>query len=167
MVELSKYYASLQGQKLFPTLLLRKVTFLVKQLSLGPRVCHFWRYWKMVIIKSIWFRLKSQYLHASCLHIDFSQLMLFLGQLEGIPALTSSLDPTKKEFFLKRCEAGSGDLILFAVGPASSVNKTLDRLRMYVANILGLVDNVSSYCNTFWLILFRNVIYIYVFICAV
>ncbi|KAK9077233.1 hypothetical protein SSX86_005570 [Deinandra increscens subsp. villosa] len=63
------------------------------------------------------------------------------GQLEGVPALTSSLDPTKKESFLKRCEAGSGDLILFAVGPGSSVNKTLDRLRLYVANFLGLVDN--------------------------
>ncbi|PWA49798.1 tRNA synthetase class II (D, K and N) family protein [Artemisia annua] len=62
------------------------------------------------------------------------------GQLEGVPALTSSLDPTKKELFLKRCEAESGDLILFAVGPAASVNKTLDRLRMYVANMLGLVD---------------------------
>ncbi|KAJ0820787.1 putative aspartate--tRNA ligase [Helianthus annuus] len=63
------------------------------------------------------------------------------GQLEGVPALTSSLDPAKKELFLKRCEAGSGDLILFAVGPASSVNKTLDRLRLYVANMLGLVDH--------------------------
>ncbi|GJU66241.1 aspartate--tRNA ligase, chloroplastic/mitochondrial [Tanacetum coccineum] len=62
------------------------------------------------------------------------------GQLEGVPALTSSLDSTKKELFLKRCEAESGDLILFAVGPAASVNKTLDRLRMYVANMLGLVD---------------------------
>ncbi|KAI7754965.1 hypothetical protein M8C21_017994, partial [Ambrosia artemisiifolia] len=63
------------------------------------------------------------------------------GQLEGVPALTSSLDPTKKELFLKRCEAASGDLILFAVGPNSSVNKTLDRLRLYVANMLGLVDH--------------------------
>nr|XP_043625316.1 aspartate--tRNA ligase, chloroplastic/mitochondrial-like isoform X2 [Erigeron canadensis] len=63
------------------------------------------------------------------------------GQLEGVPALTSSLDPTKKELFLKRCEAGPGDLILFAVGPSVLVNKTLDRLRMYVATMLGLVDN--------------------------
>ncbi|PWA37243.1 tRNA synthetase class II (D, K and N) family protein [Artemisia annua] len=67
------------------------------------------------------------------------------GQLEGVPALTSSLDPTKKELFLKRCEAESGDLILFAVGPAASVNKTLDRLRMYVANMLGFVDQ-SKHC---------------------
>lgn len=57
--------------------------------------------------------------------------------------MTSSLDPTKKDLFLKRCEAGPGDLILFAVGPTSSVNKTLDRLRMYVANLLGLVDHTK------------------------
>lgn len=63
------------------------------------------------------------------------------GKLEGVPALTSSLDPAKKELFLERCKAGPGDLILFAVGPTSSVNKTLDRLRMYVANLLGLVDH--------------------------
>ncbi|KAL4581083.1 hypothetical protein LXL04_017292 [Taraxacum kok-saghyz] len=63
------------------------------------------------------------------------------GKLEGVPALTSSLDPIKKELFLKRCDAGPGDLILFAVGPTASVNKTLDRLRMYVANLLGLVDH--------------------------
>ncbi|XP_071736945.1 aspartate--tRNA ligase, chloroplastic/mitochondrial-like isoform X2 [Rutidosis leptorrhynchoides] len=65
------------------------------------------------------------------------------GQLEGVPALTSSLDPTKKELFSKRCEAEPGDLILFAVGPSGLVNKTLDRLRMYVANILGLVDHAK------------------------
>ncbi|KAI3702307.1 hypothetical protein L6452_28040 [Arctium lappa] len=63
------------------------------------------------------------------------------GQLDGISALTSSLDPTKKELFLKRCEAGPGDLILFAVGPCASVNKTLDRLRLYIANMMGLVDH--------------------------
>ncbi|KAI3702482.1 hypothetical protein L6452_28220 [Arctium lappa] len=63
------------------------------------------------------------------------------GQLDGISALTSSLDPTKKELFLKRCEAGSGDLILFAVGPCASVNKTLNRLRLYIANMMGLVDH--------------------------
>ncbi|KAJ9552052.1 hypothetical protein OSB04_016097 [Centaurea solstitialis] len=63
------------------------------------------------------------------------------GKLDGISALTSSLDPEKKDLFLKRCEAGPGDLILFAVGPCASVNKTLDRLRLYIANMMGLVDN--------------------------
>ncbi|KAF5940437.1 hypothetical protein HYC85_021604 [Camellia sinensis] len=60
--------------------------------------------------------------------------------IEGIPALVSSLDPTKMEQLLTRCSAGSGDLILFALGHHVSVNKTLDRLRVYVAHELGLID---------------------------
>ncbi|KAH7518161.1 hypothetical protein FEM48_Zijuj09G0142400 [Ziziphus jujuba var. spinosa] len=63
------------------------------------------------------------------------------GELEGIPALVSSLDPTKKEMLLRHCSAGPGDLLLFAVGHHASVNKTLDRLRLFVAHELGLVDN--------------------------
>ncbi|XP_059653083.1 aspartate--tRNA ligase, chloroplastic/mitochondrial [Cornus florida] len=63
------------------------------------------------------------------------------GGVEGIPALASSLQPSKKDLLLKRCSAGSGDLILFAVGHHASVNKTLDRLRIYVAHELGLVDH--------------------------
>lgn len=54
----------------------------------------------------------------------------------------SSLDATNKEELLKRCSAGAGDLILFAVGHPASVNKTLDRLRIFMANELGLIDNV-------------------------
>ncbi|KAK2968910.1 hypothetical protein RJ640_018602 [Escallonia rubra] len=62
------------------------------------------------------------------------------GGVEGIPALVSSLDPTKKEQLLRQSTAESGDLILFAVGQEASVNKTLDRLRVYVAHQLGLID---------------------------
>ncbi|KAL7002925.1 aspartate--tRNA ligase [Sarracenia purpurea var. burkii] len=62
------------------------------------------------------------------------------GVVEGIPPLVSSLDLKKIEMLLTRCSAGSGDLILFAVGHHSLVNKTLDRLRVYVAQELGLID---------------------------
>ncbi|GMP84012.1 hypothetical protein CsSME_00037709 [Camellia sinensis var. sinensis] len=62
------------------------------------------------------------------------------GAIEGIPALVSSLDPTKTEQLLTRCSAGSGDFILFALGHHVSVNRTLDRLRVYVAHELGLID---------------------------
>lgn len=62
------------------------------------------------------------------------------GNLEGIPALASSLDAVKKEQLLYQLSARPGDLLLFAVGQHSSVNKTLDRLRVYVANELGLID---------------------------
>ncbi|GAV69931.1 tRNA-synt_2 domain-containing protein/tRNA_anti domain-containing protein/GAD domain-containing protein [Cephalotus follicularis] len=63
------------------------------------------------------------------------------GEVEGIPALALNLNPTNKEELLQRCSAGPGDLILFAVGHHASVNKTLDRLRLFVAHELGLVDD--------------------------
>ncbi|XVE94090.1 hypothetical protein REPUB_Repub01dG0250900 [Reevesia pubescens] len=65
------------------------------------------------------------------------------GGIEGIPALVSSLGPTNREQFLKQCSAGPGDLILFAVGHHTTVNsyRTLDRLRVFIARELGLVDH--------------------------
>ncbi|KAJ6896162.1 aspartate--tRNA ligase [Populus alba x Populus x berolinensis] len=63
------------------------------------------------------------------------------GELEGISALASSLDSTNKEQLLSRCSAGPGDLILFAVGHHPSVHRTLDRLRLFIANQLGLIDH--------------------------
>ncbi|KAI6701524.1 hypothetical protein NL676_015848 [Syzygium grande] len=63
------------------------------------------------------------------------------GEIEGIPALVSSLGPQKKDLLLKRCAAASGDLILFAVGDPGSVNRSLDRLRLFIAQELGLVDH--------------------------
>ncbi|KAG4999265.1 hypothetical protein JHK87_020337 [Glycine soja] len=63
------------------------------------------------------------------------------GNIEGISVLVSSMDPTTRGNLLRRCSAGPSDLILFAVGHHASVNKTLDRLRVYVAHDLGLVDH--------------------------
>ncbi|CAL0313838.1 unnamed protein product [Lupinus luteus] len=63
------------------------------------------------------------------------------GEIEGISALVSSMDSTTRENLLQRCSAGPGDLILFAVGPHASVNKTLDRLRTRVAHDLDLIDH--------------------------
>ncbi|KAK4378519.1 hypothetical protein RND71_000381 [Anisodus tanguticus] len=63
------------------------------------------------------------------------------GSIEGIPPLVSSLDTTKKEELLNQFSAVPDDLILFAVGHHAEVNKTLDRLRTYVAHALGLIDN--------------------------
>ncbi|KAL8540479.1 hypothetical protein ACS0TY_001930 [Phlomoides rotata] len=62
------------------------------------------------------------------------------GGLEGIPALVSSLGKTEQDLLLKKLSASPGDVILFAVGTNTSVNKILDRLRLYVANDLGLID---------------------------
>lgn len=63
------------------------------------------------------------------------------GAIEGIPTLVSSLDAQKRDQLLKRCSAGPGDLILFGAGDHSSVNKTLDRLRLFIAHTLGLIDH--------------------------
>ncbi|XP_041994751.1 aspartate--tRNA ligase, chloroplastic/mitochondrial-like [Salvia splendens] len=63
------------------------------------------------------------------------------GGLEGIPALVSSVGKTEQDLLLKILSASPGDLILFAVGNKASVNKTLDRLRLYVAHELGLIDH--------------------------
>ncbi|KAK4491157.1 hypothetical protein RD792_001887 [Penstemon davidsonii] len=62
------------------------------------------------------------------------------GAFEGIPSLVSSLDATAQECLLKQLCASPGDLVLFAVGNLTSVNKTLDRLRLHVARELSLID---------------------------
>ncbi|OAY64929.1 aspartate--tRNA ligase, chloroplastic/mitochondrial [Ananas comosus] len=65
------------------------------------------------------------------------------GELEGIPSLISSLEPGKKEQLLKLLAANSGDLILFALGHHATVNKALDRLRLFIAHELGLINHSS------------------------
>ncbi|KAG2318662.1 hypothetical protein Bca52824_011875 [Brassica carinata] len=63
------------------------------------------------------------------------------GEVEGIAALVSSLDSEGKANFVRQCGAKPGDLILFGVGPVTSVNKTLDRLRLFVAHDMDLIDH--------------------------
>ncbi|CAI9104214.1 OLC1v1002844C2 [Oldenlandia corymbosa var. corymbosa] len=70
------------------------------------------------------------------------------GGIEGIAPLVSSFDDERRSQFLKCLSAKSGDLILFAVGQPASVNKTLDRLRVYVAHELELID--SSRHSILW-----------------
>ncbi|XP_078447351.1 tRNA synthetase class II (D, K and N) family protein [Wolffia australiana] len=62
------------------------------------------------------------------------------GNIEGIPALASTLNASQTAELLRIFSAQTGDLILFSVGEKSLVNKTLDRLRQYVARDLGLID---------------------------
>ncbi|PKA65699.1 Lysine--tRNA ligase [Apostasia shenzhenica] len=65
------------------------------------------------------------------------------GECDGIPALVSSLEPINREQLLRLLSAKAGDLILFAVGHQAAVNKTLDRLRLFAANEMGLIDPSS------------------------
>ncbi|KAG0496518.1 hypothetical protein HPP92_001209 [Vanilla planifolia] len=65
------------------------------------------------------------------------------GELDGIPALVSSLEPVRKEQLVRFLSAKGGDLILFAVGQQTSVNKILDKLRLFAANEMDLIDQSS------------------------
>ncbi|XP_024358431.1 aspartate--tRNA ligase, chloroplastic/mitochondrial [Physcomitrium patens] len=62
------------------------------------------------------------------------------GELEGPPALVGSLSPEKKQELVSLCASNAGDLIVFAAGPDSSVHRTLDALRTYLADNLDIVD---------------------------
>ncbi|MQL95353.1 hypothetical protein Taro_028016 [Colocasia esculenta] len=75
------------------------------------------------------------------------------GDLEGVPALVSSLERSNREQLLSLCSANSGDLILFSVGDHQSVNRTLDRLRVFAAHDLDLIDKVF-----FKLLLLKNIV---------
>lgn len=66
-----------------------------------------------------------------------------VGELEGVAALTSNLEPENREELLRLCSGKADDLILFAVGHHAMVNKTLDRLRLYVAHEMQLINYVS------------------------
>ncbi|TVU21815.1 hypothetical protein EJB05_31481, partial [Eragrostis curvula] len=62
------------------------------------------------------------------------------GELEGIGPLVSSLKPEKKEQLVQLLDAKAGDLILFALGEQSSVNRILGRLRLFIAHKLEVID---------------------------
>ncbi|KAM6541538.1 hypothetical protein CsatB_005985 [Cannabis sativa] len=70
------------------------------------------------------------------------------GSMEGNPALLSCMDPTCINHFMMRLSTKPHDLILFAIGQQASVNRTLDRLRLFVAHDLDLID--SSKHSILW-----------------
>lgn len=69
--------------------------------------------------------------------------VLAAGEVEGIAAITSNLSQENKKLLLERCKAEEGDLLLFAAGPLSQVQKTLDRLRNFLARNLDLISKDS------------------------
>ncbi|KAK3160366.1 hypothetical protein QOZ80_1BG0058570 [Eleusine coracana subsp. coracana] len=62
------------------------------------------------------------------------------GELEGVGPLVSSLKPEKKEQLAELLDAKAGDLILFALGEQSSVNRILGRLRLFIAHKMEVID---------------------------
>ncbi|KAH7623668.1 putative Aspartate--tRNA(Asp/Asn) ligase [Nannochloris sp. 'desiccata'] len=67
------------------------------------------------------------------------------GELEGAKPVIEGLGDDARVLLLKEMEAQPGDLLLFAAGVPSIVNKALDRVRQFLAKELQLVpENVHA-----------------------
>ncbi|MBE9011231.1 aspartate--tRNA ligase [Pseudanabaenaceae cyanobacterium LEGE 13415] len=72
------------------------------------------------------------------------------GDIDTIGAIKDNLSDAQKQEILTRTEAKPGHLLLFAAGDSASVNKTLDRLRQYLGNELGMID--PDKMNLLWVV---------------
>ncbi len=70
------------------------------------------------------------------------------NEIDTIGAIKDNLTNEQKIELLQETKAKPGDLILFGAGETPIVNKTLDRLRQYLAKDLGLLTNESE--NKLW-----------------
>ncbi|NQE32699.1 aspartate--tRNA ligase [Microcoleus asticus] len=70
------------------------------------------------------------------------------GEIDTIGAIKDNLTEAQKQELLDRTGAQPGHLLLFAAADATTVNKTLDRLRLFVGNELGLIDKDKM--NLLW-----------------
>ncbi|MBU7585107.1 MAG: aspartate--tRNA ligase [Nostoc sp. TH1S01] len=72
------------------------------------------------------------------------------GEIDTIGAIKDNLTAEQKAELLRRTGAEAGHLLLFAAGDVSTVNKTLDRLRQFVAREFGLID--PEKLNLLWIV---------------
>jgi len=70
------------------------------------------------------------------------------GEIDTIGAIKDNLTEAQKQELLDRTGAQPGYLLLFAAADVTTVNKTLDRLRLFVGNELGLID--KDKINLLW-----------------
>jgi len=61
------------------------------------------------------------------------------GEIDTIGAIKDNLTPEKKQEILTRTGAKAGHLLLFAAADTNTVNKTLDRIRQFVAKEFKLI----------------------------
>ncbi|MBW4562133.1 MAG: aspartate--tRNA ligase [Mojavia pulchra JT2-VF2] len=71
------------------------------------------------------------------------------GEIDTIGAIKDNLSPEQKAEILRRTGAKAGHLLLFGAGDAATVNKTLDRLRQFVAKEFSLID--PEKINLLWI----------------
>lgn len=74
------------------------------------------------------------------------------GEIDTIGAIKDNLTEAQKTELLDRTGAKPGHLLLFAAADSITVNKTLDRVRQFVAKEMNLID--SSKNNLLWVVEF-------------
>ena len=70
------------------------------------------------------------------------------NEIDTIGAIKDNLTEDQKQELLSRTGAKPGHLLLFGAGDTATVNKSLDRLRLYIAEELGLIDDEQV--NLLW-----------------
>ena len=70
------------------------------------------------------------------------------NEIDTIGAIKDNLNEEQKQELLNRTGAQPGHLLLFGAGDTATVNKSLDRLRLFIAGEMGLIDNEQT--NLVW-----------------
>ncbi len=70
------------------------------------------------------------------------------NEIDTIGAIKDNLTEAQKQELLKRTGAKPGHLLLFGAGDTTTVNKSLDRLRLFIAQEMGAIDNEQI--NLIW-----------------
>ncbi|MDJ0742502.1 MAG: aspartate--tRNA ligase [Xenococcaceae cyanobacterium MO_167.B27] len=70
------------------------------------------------------------------------------NEVDTIGAIKDNLSEAQKQELLEKTGAKPGHLLLFCAGDTDTVNKALDRLRLYIGKELGLID--SEKINLLW-----------------
>ncbi|TAF03929.1 MAG: aspartate--tRNA ligase [Nostocales cyanobacterium] len=71
------------------------------------------------------------------------------GEIDTIGAIKDNLTPEQKQEILTRTGAKEGHLLLFAAADTGTVNKTLDRIRQFVAREFNLIP--ADKINLLWI----------------
>jgi aspartyl-tRNA synthetase len=74
------------------------------------------------------------------------------GEIDTIGAIKDNLTEEQKSELLERTGAQPGHLLLFAAADTITVNKTLDRVRQFVAKEMNLIDSTKN--NLLWVVAF-------------
>lgn len=71
------------------------------------------------------------------------------GEIDTIGAIKDNLSDAQKQEILQRTNAKAGHLLLFAAADSNTVNKTLDRLRQFIAREFKLIE--PNKINLLWI----------------